>query len=75
MGSDLPLNNLTLCSFQQWVASVDIFPNEDADANIVLNATESWIEQEKEVSLREHLNSQYLKYYIIITQLKLFMTD
>ena len=41
---------IRLCSFQQWVGSVDIFPNEDADANVVLAATESWTEQEKEVS-------------------------
>lgn len=44
------LNDVHLWSFQQWVASVDIFPNEDADANVVLAATESWTEQEKEVS-------------------------
>jgi len=33
----------------QWVASVDIFPNEEADANVVLTPTDSWTAQEKEV--------------------------
>ncbi|XP_070540027.1 dihydropteridine reductase-like [Ptychodera flava] len=33
-----------------WVASIDLFPNEDAHANIVLNISESWIEQEKQVT-------------------------
>ncbi|XP_065919132.1 dihydropteridine reductase-like [Dysidea avara] len=32
-----------------WVASVDIFPNEEADANVVLTPTDSWTDQEKEL--------------------------
>lgn len=36
----------------QWVASVDIFPNEEADANVVLTPTDSWTDQEKEVSFK-----------------------
>ena len=35
---------------------MDIFPNEDADANVVLAATESWTEQEKEVLTENILN-------------------
>ncbi|XP_077992594.1 dihydropteridine reductase-like [Glandiceps talaboti] len=33
-----------------WVASIDLFPNEDADANIVLSITESWLKQEEQVT-------------------------
>ena len=33
----------------QWVASVDLFANEDADANIVVTATDSWTQQGEEV--------------------------
>ena len=36
--------------YMQWVASVDIFPNEEADANVVLTPTDSWTDQEKEVT-------------------------
>ena len=53
-----------LCSFQQWVASVDIFPNEDADANVVLTATESWTEQEKEVSAESISKILCLLHYV-----------
>ena len=34
----------------QWVASVDLFANEDAHANIVVTATDSWTQQGEEVS-------------------------
>lgn len=33
----------------QWVASVDLFANEDAHANIVVTATDSWTQQGEEV--------------------------
>ena len=33
----------------QWVLSVDLVANEQADANVVLSATDSWQEQGKEV--------------------------
>jgi len=32
-----------------WVASVDLFPNEEAHANVVVTKTESWTEQNEEV--------------------------
>lgn len=33
----------------QWVASVDLFPNEEAHANVVVTKTDSWTEQNEEV--------------------------
>ena len=33
----------------QWVASVDLFANEDAHANIVVTPTDSWTQQGEEV--------------------------
>ena len=35
--------------FLQWVASVDLFPNEEAHANVVVTKTDSWTEQNEEV--------------------------
>ena len=35
----------------QWVASVDLFPNEDAQANVIVTKLESWVEQNEEVYL------------------------
>ncbi|KAI4499338.1 hypothetical protein M0802_005598 [Mischocyttarus mexicanus] len=32
-----------------WVGSIDMKPNEDADANIVLKATKNWEEQETDI--------------------------
>lgn len=32
-----------------WVASIDLFPNEDAHANLVVTKTESWTEQNEEI--------------------------
>ncbi|KAL9983303.1 hypothetical protein ACROYT_G005450 [Oculina patagonica] len=32
-----------------WVASVDLFPNEDAHANVVVTKTDSWTEQNEEI--------------------------
>ena len=40
---------LTIFWFSQWVASVDLSPNEDAHANIAITKTDSWIEQNEEV--------------------------
>lgn len=33
----------------QWVLSVDLFANEEADANVVVSETESWTKQGEEV--------------------------
>nr|XP_006825946.1 PREDICTED: dihydropteridine reductase-like isoform X2 [Saccoglossus kowalevskii] len=33
-----------------WVASVDLFPNEDAHANIILTNLDNWTEQEKQLT-------------------------
>ncbi|KAL8564374.1 hypothetical protein ACOMHN_057396 [Nucella lapillus] len=35
-----------------WVASIDLGPNEEADANIIVKPAESWTEQEDDVSKR-----------------------
>ncbi|XP_076470164.1 dihydropteridine reductase-like [Babylonia areolata] len=35
-----------------WVASIDLSPNEEADANIVVKPAASWTDQEQEVSTR-----------------------
>ncbi|RMX41293.1 hypothetical protein pdam_00017744 [Pocillopora damicornis] len=32
-----------------WVASVDLFPNEEAHANVVVTKTDSWTEQNEEI--------------------------
>lgn len=34
----------------QWVASVDLSPNEEAHANVVVTKTDSWTEQNQEVT-------------------------
>ncbi|XP_050399385.1 dihydropteridine reductase [Patella vulgata] len=33
-------------SKQFWVGSIDLHPNEEADANVVVKSAESWVEQE-----------------------------
>ena len=33
----------------QWVASVDLFPNEEAEANVIVTKLESWVDQNEEV--------------------------
>ena len=38
-----------LCVCVQWVLSVDLLANEQADANVVLSSTESWEGQGIEV--------------------------
>jgi hypothetical protein len=35
-----------MCVYLQWVGSIDLFANEDADANVVVAPSESWIDQE-----------------------------
>jgi dihydropteridine reductase len=32
-----------------WVASLDLFPSEEADANVIITATDSWTDQANEV--------------------------
>lgn len=39
--------------FTQWVLSVDLFANEDADVNVVVSETESWTKQGEEVRREE----------------------
>ena len=46
--------------FWQWVASVDLFPNEDAHANVVVTKTDSWTEQNEEVKFRSANVSRYI---------------
>jgi len=36
--------------FLQWVASIDLSPNEEAHANVVVTKTDSWTEQNQEVT-------------------------
>lgn len=33
-----------------WIGSIDLFPNEDADANILVNPAASWTDQEQTIS-------------------------
>ena len=42
------MSNHALLVFQ-WVGSIDLNPNEDASANVVVKPRESWVEQEQEV--------------------------
>ena len=39
-----------LCSFQQWIGSIDLFPNEDAHANIIVDPAAAWTAQEQAIS-------------------------
>lgn len=34
----------------QWVGSIDLAPNEQADGNIVVKPGDSWTEQEEEIT-------------------------
>lgn len=34
----------------QWVGSIDLMPNEEAHANILVEISESWTNQEEQVS-------------------------
>ena len=55
---------------------MDIFPNEDADANVVLTATESWTEQEKEVSKENLLHDSFMCICGLLTcELKPFLIN
>ena len=38
-----------LISCHQWVLSIDLFANEEADANVIVAATDSWTQQGEEV--------------------------
>jgi len=38
----------------QWVASVDLSPNEEAHANIIVDPTKSWVDQDQEVIIYDH---------------------
>ncbi|CAB3979823.1 Dihydropteridine reductase [Paramuricea clavata] len=35
-----------------WVASVDLFPNEEAEANLIVTKLDSWVEQNEEVQTK-----------------------
>lgn len=35
-----------------WVASVDLFPNEEAQANVIVTKLDSWVEQNEEVQTK-----------------------
>ena len=35
-----------------WVASVDLFPNEEAQANVIVTKLESWVEQNEEIQTK-----------------------
>lgn len=37
----------------QWVLSVDLFANEEADGNVIVNPESSWTGQEAEASITE----------------------
>ena len=43
------LINTPIILFLQWVASIDLSPNEEAHANVIVTKTESWTEQNEEV--------------------------
>ena len=36
----------------QWVGSIDLMPNEEAHANILVEISESWTSQEEQVSCK-----------------------
>ncbi|XP_031564148.1 dihydropteridine reductase-like [Actinia tenebrosa] len=35
-----------------WVTSIDLFPNEEAHANVIVDSSKSWVEQDQEVQKR-----------------------
>ncbi|XP_028391103.1 dihydropteridine reductase-like [Dendronephthya gigantea] len=35
-----------------WVASVDLFPNEEAQANVIVTKLDSWVEQNEEIQTK-----------------------
>ena len=37
-------------SFEQWVGSLDLAPNEQADGNIIVKPDNSWTEQEEAIA-------------------------
>ena len=42
---------IVLILIHQWVASVDLFANEAADANLIVTPTDSWTQQGTEVGI------------------------
>lgn len=36
--------------FSQWVGSIDLFANEEADANVLITETDHWTKQSEEVN-------------------------
>ena len=38
----------------QWVGSIDLFANEEADVNILITETESWSKQSEQVDTHIH---------------------
>ncbi len=41
---------MTTLNIFQWVGSIDLSPNEEAHANILVELSESWTAQEQQVS-------------------------
>lgn len=57
------LNNTPIILFKlQWVASIDLSPNEEAHANVLVTKTESWTEQNEEV--------QFFNLFVEVTELQ-----
>ncbi len=52
------------------MASVDLFPNEEAQANVIVTKLESWVEQNEEVGFMD----QSGKAGALILNLKLLFT-
>ena len=50
------------CISLQWVASVDLFPNEEAQANVIVTKLESWVEQNEEVGFLRPKWKSYQQY-------------
>lgn len=48
--------------FPQWVASIDLNANEDANANITVKMTESFTEQASQVQVARYLNYTMINY-------------
>ena len=49
-GITLSVDLMVVFEFLQWVASIDLSPNEEAHANVVVTKTDSWTEQNQEVT-------------------------
>jgi len=58
--------------FLQWVASIDLSPNEEAHANVVVTKTDSWTEQNQEVTKnqKEHAANITWRHRMVLVQLQ-----